>query len=285
MGNSQFFSNRTVSSSYDEMKLSKWINVFLAIITWIFVFFMIMKYATILWGAFAKTWGVDFSLSLKHIKALNMRTFSSFIRSIEYAFIAGIVGSIIGLLLSYILERKKFFGSKVLDFVATLPYMIPGTFFGIGYLLAFHNGPLVLTGTAAIIVLNCIYRQLPIGTKAGTAVLSQLNPELESSAMDLGAKDIYIFKDVVLPNLKPAFSISFINTFTTTMTTIGAIIFLISPSSKVATVVMFDYIKNGDIGSGAVFANIIIIIVLIVNLSFYWFVLGKKNNINGGRGK
>jgi len=277
LGKSQFFSGRVDSSGYNEMKLAGWINFSLAFISWLFVSFMLLKYITIFWGAFAKTWGVDFSFSLKHIKAVNNNHLGSFMRSLKYSLIAGIVGSVIGLLLSYFLERKKFPGYRVLDFVATLPFMIPGTFFGIGYILAFHNYPLALTGTGFIVIVNCIYRQLPIGTKAGTAVLSQLDPEIEYGAQDLGAREVYVFKDIVLPNLKPAFLLSFINTFTTTMTTIGAVIFLISPGSKVATVEMFDVIKNGEIGLGAVFACMIIISVLIINISFSRVFLRQKN--------
>ncbi|MGM0471304.1 MAG: ABC transporter permease [Bacillota bacterium] len=278
LGNTKFFSSKSTNQNNGELKLSKPINLILAIITWLFVLFMFIKYGTILWGAFAKTWGVDFSLTLNHIKNLNLRKLRSLGRSFKYSLIVGILGSLIGILLSYILERKEFIGTKVLDFIATLPYMIPGTFFGIGYLLAFNDQPLVLTGTGLIVVLNCVFRQLPISTKAGTAVLSQLNPELESSARDLGAKEGYVFKDIVLPNLKPAFLVSFINNFTTTMITIGAIIFLITSSSKVATVEMFGAIKTGDIGIAAVFANLIIITVLIINITFSWFCLRKKND-------
>jgi len=163
MGGSQFFTSKNESSEDNKMKLPRWINIGLAVITWSFVLFMLLKYGTILWGAFAKTWGVDFSLTLQHIRDLNVRMLGSFFRSIKYSLTAGLVGSVIGLLLSYILDRKKFFGCKALDFIATLPYMIPGTFFGIGYLLVFSSEPLTLTGTAVIVVVNCIFRQLQIG--------------------------------------------------------------------------------------------------------------------------
>lgn len=276
IGKSQFFSRKTGSTGYSEMKLSGWINFILAAITWFFIVLVMLKYLTIFMGAFVKTWGVDYSFSLKHINALTTGKLGSFIRSLQYSLIAGISGSVIGLLLAYILERKRLPGYQALDFVATLPFMIPGTFFGIGYILAFHNYPLAFTGTAFIVVVNCIYRQLPLGTKAGTTVLSQLNPEIEYSAADLGARDMHVFKDIILPALKPAFILSFINTFTTTMTTIGAIIFLVTPGSKVATVEMFDAIKRGDLGLGAVIANLIIISVLIINISSSWFFLRRK---------
>ena len=276
--NSQFFSVR--ESNESTLVLSKWLNVFLGVLTWSFVAFQLMQYITILWGAFARTWGVDFSLSLKHINALGSTQMASFVRSLEYSFTAALIGSLIGVILAYMIERKKFPGCQLLDFVATLPYMIPGPFLGIAYVLAFNNYPLMLTGTAFIVVVNCVYRELPIGTKAGTAVLTQLNPEIEYGARDLGASELHAFKDVVFPALKPAFLISFINTFTTTMITIGAIIFLMVPGSEVATVQMFNAIKTGDIGLSAVIANMIIIATLGINLAFSYFILkpGKGKN-------
>ncbi|MBC7075616.1 MAG: iron ABC transporter permease [Syntrophomonadaceae bacterium] len=269
--NSEYFSLRVSSES--PLELSGWVNCSLALVTGGFILFQIVQYTTILWGAFAQTWGVDFSLSLRHIKALEASQLAAFGRSLEYALIAALVGTLIGMIVAYMIERKKFPGYRILDFLVTLPYMIPGPFLGIAYVLAFHNKPVILTGTAFIVVVNCIYRQLPIGTKAGTAVLTQLNPETEYSARDLGADEITVFKDIILPSLKPAFLLGFVNTFTTTMTTIGAIIFLVVPGSEVATVQMFNAIKTGQIGVSAVIANMIILVTLSINLAFSYFIL------------
>ena len=57
-------------------------------------------------------------------------------------------------------------------------------------------------------------------------------------------KGLDVFKDIIMPSLKPAFLVSFINTFTFTMTTVGGIIFLVTPYTKVATAEMFDAIQE-----------------------------------------
>jgi len=274
------FSNKIKSADNTEIQLSNWLNFLIGIMTWTFVIIMLIKYITIFWGTFARTWGIDFSFSLRHIRKIKSSSIESYIRSLKYALIAGTAGSFIGLIFSYLMERKNFIGKNVLDFISNLPYMIPGTFFGIGYLLAFHGPPLALTGTGFIIIVNCIFRQLPITIRAGSAILKQLNPELEDSSRDLGAKGIYVFKDIILPNLKPAFLISFVNTFTTTMTTIGAVIFLVSPGSKVATVVLFDAIKEGNIGEGTAMASLLIITVLTINSFFIWYFTKSNDKEN-----
>jgi iron(III) transport system permease protein len=80
------------------------------------------------------------------------------------------------------------------------------------------------------------------------AALRQCRPETEAGARDLGARERHVVMDIVAPMMKPALLIAFINTFTSTMITIGAIIFLVTPVTKVGTVELFEAIKAGDIG-------------------------------------
>ena len=277
MGRSDYFAVRPpVDAGEERILLSNPVRIFLAVVTWGFIIFEMVKYGAIFAGAFTRTWGFDFTPTLMHFHTLSATKWESFLRSIVYAFTAGGVGSILGAVIAYVLERKRPLGAKVLGFIADLPYIIPGPFFGIAYILAFHNPPLVLTGTAFIVVVNCIYRQMPISIKSSMAVLKQCNPSVEAAAKDLGAKERHVFMDVVAPLMKPAILIAFINTFTMTMITIGAVIFLISPETKVATVDMFGEIKRGRIGAASVLACLILISVLAVNLMFSWLYLRRR---------
>ncbi|QLA20297.1 ABC transporter permease [Desulfolutivibrio sulfoxidireducens] len=260
----------------DRIGLSPVARWILALCTWGFIGFELVKYATILCGAFTRTWGVDFTPTLGHLQALTADRLGSFFRSLHYSVAAGAAGAVLGGVIAYVLARKRPPGGRALDFIVDLPYIIPGPFFGIAYILAFHNPPLALTGTAFIVVANCVYRQLPIGIKAGMAALAQCRPEIEAGARDLGARERHVIVDIVAPLMKPALLVAFINTFTSTMITIGAIIFLISPDTKVLTVDMFAEIKRGRIGEAAVLANVIIVSVLAVNLFFSWLYLRKR---------
>ncbi|MFZ5812221.1 MAG: ABC transporter permease [Thermodesulfobacteriota bacterium] len=260
----------------DRIGLSAPMRWILAVCTWGFIGFEIGKYATILCGAFTRTWGVDFTPTLAHLQALTADRLDSFLRSLHYSVAAGAAGAVLGGAIAYVLERKRPPGGRFLDFIADLPYIIPGPFFGIAYILAFHNPPLALTGTAFIVVANCVYRQLPVSIKAGMAALKQCRPETEAGARDLGARERHVVMDIVAPMMKPALLIAFINTFTSTMITIGAVIFLVSPDTKVLTMDMFGEIKRGRIGEAAVLANVIIVSVLAVNLLFSWLYLRKR---------
>lgn len=247
------------------------------IIAYLFLTMMILQYLSIFISAMTKQRFGTMYFTFDNIKESKNYISGSFLRSILYSLITGAVGSIIGFLISYYLEIRKIKGMKIIDFISTMPYIIPGTFFGLGYILAFNKYPLELTGTGLIVILNCIFKQLPLPTKASSAVISQINPQVTEACKDLGAHDINILKDVITPMSKPAFLISFVNNFTATMTTIGSIIFLVYPGKKLATLVMFDAIQSGEYRIGSVIACMLILITLVVNITFSKFLLEEKN--------
>ncbi|MGM0471307.1 MAG: ABC transporter permease [Bacillota bacterium] len=249
-----------------SVELSGKIKILLTMLSWGFILIITLQYLTIILTAVSKYHGGELVVTLEHIRNFDFKLIASFLRSILYSLIAGVVSSSLGLLLAYFIEHSQQLIIKGLDLIATLPYILPGTFFGIGYILAFNQPPLALTGTALIVVLNFIYRQLPLVTKVGSSYLNSINSELEMAAQDLQASQLMTLKDIIIPLLKPAFLISFVNTFAVTMTSIGAVIFLIYPGGKVATVELFNAIDNGEYGVGAVMAVLIMVITLGVNL-------------------
>ncbi len=155
---------------------------------------------------------------------------------------------------------------KIIDTIANLPYIIPGTFFGLGYLLFFRSPPIAITGTAAIVVLNVLFKQLPFSTRASSAAMMDIDTNTLNSIRDLGGSSINEITDGVLPLSKNSIMISMINAFTTTMTTVGTIIFLVYPGKKLMTLVMFDVIQSGKYGVGSVIAFYIILICLAFNV-------------------
>ena len=198
-----------------------------------------------------------------------------FLRSIIYALIAGGVASIVGHILQYYIQIQKIKSLKIIDFIATLPYILPGTFYGLGYVLAFNSYPLKITGTALIVILNLIFKQMPFASRIGYSSVSQVPLAQLKSARDLGGKRLDELKDVVLPLTKQGLFVSFINGYNATLTTIGSIIFLVYPSQKVATLVMFDVIESGKYDIGSVIAFYIIMICLAVNV-LYYLILNRK---------
>lgn len=273
MGN---FSEKSGQTKEKVYELPKYLKIIFGLITLLFAIYMLIQYTSIFVSAITSNRGNRFHWTLEYVESFSFTKIPSLVRSVIYSLIAGLVSSFLGVLFSYYIDRRKIRFSKSFDFIATLPYILPGPFFGIAYILAFNNSPLLLTGTGAIVVLNCIFRQMPVTTKAASANLHQINSLTEDAARDLGTPRISVFFRVILPQLKPAFLVGFINTFTATMTTVGAIIFLITPSAKVATVELFNVIRDGDYRMASVIASLLILVILTVNILFSMLVLREK---------
>lgn len=109
----------------------------------------------------------------------------------------------------------------------------------------------MLLGTGIILYVICIFRYTNVGLRAGYALLEHQNPDIEDAARTLGAGEGRMLGTVVIPLMLPAFESAFLKNFSTTMTTLGAIIFLILPSNKVAIQQIFQMITSSETGVAA----------------------------------
>jgi iron(III) transport system permease protein len=87
----------------------------------------------------------------------------------------------LGLLIAWILMRHRFMGQRLLEFITLLAFAIPGTVLGVSYVVAFNVPPIELTGTGTIIVLCFLFRNLPVGVRAGSSALGQIDKSLEEA--------------------------------------------------------------------------------------------------------
>ena len=257
---------RALSNSGHELRFFPVFRGVLCTVTILFLAVMLLKYSNILLSTVSNTASGSIQFTAKHLQNLPRSQWSSFWHSIWYSAVAGVVASLMGILLSYYTHRRRIFGMKLMEFCVSLPYIIPGTFFGLGYVAAFTRGPIALRGTAAIIILNYIFRQISVSNKAANAAFSAIDDRQDRAARDLGASHVRIFSSILLPQLLPTFVVCFVTIFTSSMTAVGAIVFLISPGKNVASVELFQSIGNGRYGVGAVQAVCIILATVGINL-------------------
>ncbi len=233
-------------------------------ITLLYTLFILLKYGFIFIGAFTEHWGYDYSLTLRHLIKVLQKDLSPFVNSVLLAFFTALFSSLAGVFLSYVVKTKKWAFLAVSDVLATLPAAVPGILLGIGYLVTFKYpvlgigrfilkdlSPLILLGTGIIIYIICIFRYMNVGLRTGYALLEHINPNIEEAARNLGQSENRIFSGIMLPLLSPAFRTSFFKVFSTTMTTLGAIIFLLLPSNKVAVQSIFQIITSSERGVAA----------------------------------
>lgn len=249
----------------------------------LFFVMMVLQYGCIFLLGFLKVKKGVYSFTTEHLEKLLRYDSAMMVRSMVYALIVSLAGTLFAMFFAYYMDRRRVPLRRFFDCVATFPYMIPGTCFGIGYILAFNHEPLKMTGTAAIVILNMLFKQLPTTTKLCSAALTQIPKSLEWSARDLGGSKLTVLKDVILPGMRPAFLSCFAYNFSSSMTTAGAILFLIHPGKKLAVFKLFDSVYQGAYTEAALIATVIIVLVLAVE-GLAWLLSWKLSG-KGGKGR
>ncbi|MBQ6968862.1 MAG: iron ABC transporter permease [Synergistaceae bacterium] len=230
-------------------------------IIFVIIFFLIMLYGTIFAGCFVKNWGIDYTFSLENITEAITRSTDALFDTVTLAAIATPIAGIIAMIAALLIVRRKFHGKKLLEMLLMTPFALPGTLLGISYILAFNHAPIILVGTAAIIIINYVIRELPVGIEGGIASLRQIDPSIEEAATDLGADQATVFRTIVLPLVRPAFLSSLSYTFVRSMTAVSAVIFLISAKWYHITVLIYNFSENLRFGLASVLSTVLIIIV------------------------
>jgi iron(III) transport system permease protein len=157
-------------------------------------------------------------------------------RDLIIAAFATPLGGLYGVVLGYLVSRRAFPGRQAMEITSMINYALPGTIVGIAYLIAFNDPPLVLTGTALIIVACYVFRYGPTGIRATVAMLQQIDRSLEEASQGLGASHLTTFRRVTLPLILPAFFAGLGVVFIRSMTAISATIFLVSIGWTLITV-------------------------------------------------
>lgn len=226
--------------------------------------FLIGLYGTIVAGCFVKNWGIDYSFTLENWSEALQRGKDAILDTTTLATITMPIAGIIAMVAAMIIVRKKFYGKRLMEILLMTPFAIPGTLIGISFILAFNKAPLILVGTAAIIIINYVVRELPVGIEGGVATLRQIDPAIEEAASDLGADVPTVFRTIILPLIRPAFISSLSYTFVRSMTAVSAVIFLISAQWYHMTVLIYNFSENLRFGLASVLATTLIVIVLAV---------------------
>ena len=248
--------------------------------------FTMVVYAMIFYGSVVELWGVNNSLTFKHyITAFSFRfedsgirwsgaAWDSFWTTLKIAGIAAPLTAIVGLITAYLLTRQTFAGKNAFEFGTMLSFAIPGTVIGVSYILAFNVPPIEITGTGIILVVSFIFRNMPVGVRAGIASMSQLDKSLDESSLPLGATSWQTFRRIILPLLRPAILAALVYSFVRAMTAISAVIFLVSAEYDMATSYIIGRVENNDYGLAIAYSTTLIFVMLAV-VGAMQLVVGK----------
>ena len=259
------------------VRLGRWRWVMLGYCLFVTTLSFFLPMLVVLQAAFARAWGRGFSLdnlTLRNIKFVlidQSATRRATVNTFLYAGAASVIALGLALAIAYIVARRLVPGGRVLTYVAMAPFVIPGIVLAIGFYAAYTAAPLVLYGTAWILILAFATRFLPIAYTNSDAAIRAINPELEDAARILGAGRPRTLRRIVGPLLRRGLAGAFILVFIPATRELSSAIFLYTTGTQVLSVLLFD---KSDEGNFEILATMgLILVVVTVTLVLVGFRL------------
>jgi iron(III) transport system permease protein len=255
--------------------------------------FTFVIYAIILVGGFVQAMGRDYTPTLDHfLTGFRIETtprglffsgsaWNSFFATLQVATLSAPLTAAIGLLTAYLLTRQRFAGQRSFEFATMLSFAIPGTVVGVSYILAFNVPPIEITGTAFILIICFVFRNMPVAVRSGIATMSQIDKSLDEASLTLGARSFTTLRRIVLPLLRPAIVASLVYSFVRAMTAVSAVIFLVSAEYNMATTYIVGRVESGEFGLAIAYSSVLIVVMLVAILLIQLLVgerrLGRRS--------
>lgn len=204
--------------------------------------------------------------TFEHYAELGRGLISQIQNTFVYSTVAILFILILGILMSYVIVRRRGKTGGALDMLMMAPYVIPGSVLGLCYIVAFNNlgtsadGTVIkLTGTASIIIISMIIRKMPYTVRSGSAYLMQMDPSVEEASINLGVSPMKTFLKVTARLMLPGVLSGAIISWVTCINELSTSIMLYTGKTMTITVAAYTNIVRNSVGTGAALASILTI--------------------------
>jgi iron(III) transport system permease protein len=237
----------------------------------------LMPQLYVMYTSFLKTSGRIFvqGYSLDSYRQAFSKIGDSIYNTFFLAIIAIILIIFIAILIAYVTVKRKSTLTNLLDVFTMFPYIVPGSILGIALLVSFNHKPLVLSGTAIIMITAFVIRRLPYTIRSSAAVLHQVSDSIEEAAISLGASTMRTFYKITLPMMISGVVAGAILSWITIITELSTSIILYTGRTKTMTVAIYTEVIRGNYGVAAALSTILTLIT-VVSLLLFFKVSGKK---------
>lgn len=244
-------------------------------------FIAFLPQLVVIYTSFLKTNGPLFvpGFSLDSYHNIMNRLSSNIYNTFLYSIISILIMLLLGLLLSYIIFKKKNKLAPILDILIMFPYVIPGSVLGIGLLVCFNKRPLLLSGTGFILIVSYVIRKLAYTVRSGTAILHQIDPSIEEASISLGVSPMKTFFKVTAVMMGPGIFSGLILSWISTINELSSSIILYTGKTGTIAVAIYTEVVQNSFGNAAALSTILTIISVLSLLIFKFLFRGKKLNI------
>jgi len=175
-----------------------------------------------------------------------------------------------GALVGYLISRRDSAMTRLLDLLVMIPYIVPGTVLGIGYAATFNGPYIILTATAAIIILVYIVRRIPYMIRAAAAIVLQIDPSVEEASINLGVSPLRTFLKIMVPLMGPGLIAGATLAWIEVFNELSASIVLYTAFTRTLPVATYQEVFAGNFGTAAALAAMLIMITAAALALFTW---------------
>jgi iron(III) transport system permease protein len=247
------------------LEVSRPLRTLAAVYCWGIIAAALVPFVAVIVISFLKFNGpvLHYEFSLGNFAQLLQRSYRPLVNTLALSTAAALVATAIGVPIGYLLVRRRSRLSALLDAVATAPFAVAGTVLGIGLVLTYNSGVLVLTGTAVIMVVAYAVRKLPFSVRSSSAILHQIDASLEEASINLGVPPFATFLRVTVPLILGGIVGGAVLTFVTVASELSSTVVLYSGPWMTMTVTMFQALEGTSAGEATAAATILILFTIL----------------------
>jgi iron(III) transport system permease protein len=252
-----------------QIKLGPWRWVLFAWCFGVALLAVLKPLLVLLQASFAKAWGRGLSLDNLTFRNYRMLLFEhdmalqSVWNTIWFSAASAGLALILALLVAYIVVRRLIRFADGLAFLAMAPFVIPGIVMAIGFYAAYAGPPLMLYGSALLIILAFTARFLPIAYANAQASIRAVHPEMEEAARILGSGRLQTIRRITAPLLKTSLLGGWLIVFIVASRELSAAIFLVGPRTRTMSVLLYDLSEQGNFELVSAFGGILLVITMV----------------------
>lgn len=252
-------------------------SIFVHVFLYFIVFLSIIPQITVIYTSFLKTNRAVFVKGFSFDSYITI--FSSLGTSIKNTYLYGLITIfiivIVGMFIAYISIRRKNILTSIIDTITMFPYIIPGSVLGITLLLAFNKPPIILSGTAMIIIISLVIRRMPYTLRSSSAILYQISVSMEEASISLGASQVKTFFKITAMMMLPGVMSGAILSWITVINELSSSVILYTGKSRTMAVSIYQEVIRASYGTAAALSTILTIST-IISLIIFFKLTGKK---------
>jgi iron(III) transport system permease protein len=265
-----------------RMQLRQWRWPFFCLAFILPLLSVILPYAAMLLVSLSKNWSASpfapGNLTLYWYDwalFINGTTREAIVHSLTYGAAAASIAVVVATAVAYMSVRKLFRGVQTFAFLAMAPFVLPGIVLAIGFFAAYTRPPLILYGTAGILIAAYATRFLPIAFSNSNSILQGLTPDLENAARTLGAGRLRSLWTITVPLLRRGVLTSWLLVFIPALKELSASVFLFTSHTQVITTVIFDFSDAGNYEAVSTMGVLMMLITFVIVVVAYR-VIGRE---------